>query len=36
MEFDLYTPTREDAFGNLVPVKSLGEIYFIQNYQFKA
>jgi hypothetical protein len=36
MEFDLYAPTRVDAFGNLVLVKSLDETHSTQNYQFKA
>jgi len=31
-EYDLYAPTREDALGNLVSVKDLGETYFAQNY----
>jgi hypothetical protein len=31
MEFDLYAPIR---CGNLVLVRSLGETYFVQNFQF--
>jgi hypothetical protein len=36
MEFDLYAPTRGDALGNLVLVKSLDETSSTQNCQFKA
>jgi hypothetical protein len=36
MEFDLYAPTRGNALGNLVLVKSLDEIYSMQNCQLKA
>lgn len=35
MGFDLYVPTREDAYGNLVPINNLGKTYIIQNCQFK-
>jgi hypothetical protein len=31
IEFDLYAPTRGDAFNNLVLVKSLDKTYFTQN-----
>jgi hypothetical protein len=36
MEFDLYAPTRGDALGNLVLVKSLDETYSMQNCQLKV
>jgi hypothetical protein len=36
MEFDLNAPTRGDAFGNLLLVKSLDETHSMQNCQFKT
>jgi hypothetical protein len=36
MKFDLYAPTRGDAFDNLVPIKSLDETHSTQNFQFRA
>jgi hypothetical protein len=32
----IYAPTRGDAFGSLVLVKSLCETYFVQNCQLKT